>query len=129
MIGVKSKKKNRSVRNSTNIGKRIKSIDIFGEGVGFNIGGEDTQFQTYLGSFLTLAVMVITFTYAFKRYSILREYGDTVHQSSLENYLVTKDDPLKQNQTNLNFMFQMFESYDGKFQPSDYSGYLEVFIV
>ena len=60
------------------LGSRVKSIDIFGEGVGFNIGGGRSTYQTYFGSFLTLVVIVITSTYAFNRYTIMSEYGDTV---------------------------------------------------
>ena len=37
MINFKAFKKNK--RNSANIGRKIKSLDIFGESVGFNIGG------------------------------------------------------------------------------------------
>lgn len=50
---------------------KVKSIDIFGESVGFNIGGGKSTHQTYFGSLLTLAVIIITSTYAFQRYTIM----------------------------------------------------------
>ena len=52
-------------------------MDIFGEGVGFNIGGDSSTHQTFFGSLLTLVIIAITATYAFKRYKILSNYGDT----------------------------------------------------
>ena len=63
------------------LGNKIKSIDIFGEGVGLNIGDGQSTHTTYFGSLLTLAILVITGTYGFKRYNVLKEYGDTVFQT------------------------------------------------
>ena len=63
------------------LGRKIKSIDAFGEGVGFNIGDGQSTHTTYFGSLLTLAILVITGTYAFKRYNVMKEYGDTVFQT------------------------------------------------
>ena len=59
------------------LGNRIKSVDIFGESVGFNIGGETSTHKTYFGSLLTLVIIAITVTYAFKRYNVMSDYGDT----------------------------------------------------
>ena len=50
------------------LGAKAKSIDIFGEGVSFNIGGQGQTFKTYCGSLLTLSLIVITATYATKRF-------------------------------------------------------------
>ena len=60
------------------LGKKAKSFDMFGEGVGFNIGEGQATHKTYFGSLLTLAVIVITVTYAFKRYTVMSKYADTV---------------------------------------------------
>ena len=60
------------------LGKKIKSIDMFGEGVGFNIGNGGSTHQTYFGSIFSLVVIVITFTYTLKRYSVMSGYEDTV---------------------------------------------------
>ena len=50
-------------------------------------------------------VIVITATYAFKRYAVMSEYGDTAFQTSTEINVVTKDAPLKQEDSNFNMMF------------------------
>ena len=60
------------------LGEKAKSIDMFGEGVGFNIGGGKATHQTYFGSLFTLLVIVITGAYAFKRYTVMSGYEDTV---------------------------------------------------
>ena len=65
------------------LGQKAKSIDIFGEGVTLRVSREDSKRKTFLGSFLTLVIAVITVTYGFKRYAVMREYEDTVHQSSI----------------------------------------------
>ena len=66
------------------LGKKAKSIDMFGEGVGFNIGGGKETHKTYVGSILTLMVIMITATYIFKRYSVVSGYEDTLFQTSTE---------------------------------------------
>ena len=65
------------------LGQKTKSIDMFGEGVTLRVSRDDSTRKTFLGSFLTLVVSVITITYGFKRYAVMREYEDTVHQSSI----------------------------------------------
>ena len=66
------------------LGKKVKSIDMFGQGVGFKIGGGKATHQTYFGSLFTLFVIVITGTYAFKRYTVMSGYEDTVFQTQTE---------------------------------------------
>ena len=80
-------------KNSFELGRKVKSLDIFGEGVGFNIGGGQNSHKTYLGSLLTLVIIVICGTYAFKRYTVLKKYSDTTYQTSSGIEAVTKDSP------------------------------------
>ena len=58
------------------LGGRIKSLDSFGEGVGFQIKGSSAN-KTYLGSIMSLLVTIVTLTYAYKRYLVMVEYGDS----------------------------------------------------
>ena len=60
------------------LGSKVKSLDIFGEGVGFSIRDGKSTHTTYFGSLMTLLLIVITGTYTFKRYNVMAEYGDTV---------------------------------------------------
>ena len=73
------------------LGNKVKMVDIFGEGISFNLGRNQTKYKTYLGSILTLAVIVITSTYAFKRYSVMIEYGDTVNTNSFLPFITNKN--------------------------------------
>ena len=43
----------------------IKSIDIYGESVSFNIGGKATH-NTLLGAALTMIIYTLTFSYGFQ---------------------------------------------------------------
>ena len=98
----------KKVGSAQKLGNKIKSIDAFGEGVGFNIGEGKQTHQTYFGSVLTLITIVITFTYAFKRYIVMSEYGDTSYQStSLISSDITRDSPLTQEDKNFNLMFNL----------------------
>ena len=53
-------------------GDYVKQFDSFSSTVQFK--GPN---RSYVGTFLTLIVFVLTLTYAIKRYSIMVEYGDT----------------------------------------------------
>ena len=59
--------------------KIVKSIDIFGEPISFEIDGRSSS-RSYLGALLSLVTTVITFSYAVSRFIKMREFGDTVHQ-------------------------------------------------
>ena len=105
------------------LGNKIKSADIFGEGVGFNIGGGSSTHQTYFGSLLTLVVLVITGTYTFKKYTVMSGYQDTVFQTSTQLEPFTKDSPLRQDESNFNLLLNLF--IQGK--PVDkLDGYIEL---
>ena len=53
-------------------GDYVKQFDSFSNTV--QLKGPN---RSYVGTFLTLIVFVLTLTYAIKRYSIMVEYGDT----------------------------------------------------
>ena len=109
--------------NIEKLGKKAKSIDMFGEGVGFNIGGGKSTHQTYFGSILTLVVLVITGTYTFKRYTVMSGYQDTVFQTSTQLEPFTQDSPLQQDESNFNLMIGL--EIDNK--PVDkQNGYIEL---
>ena len=69
-----SRKKSRSSK----LGELLKSIDKFGEGVSFEIEGRATK-TSYLGSLLSITLIVITLSYAWTRFEVMRSYGDTAH--------------------------------------------------
>ena len=75
-------------------------------------------------------VIVITATYAFKRYVVMSEYGDTAFQTSTKINVVTKDSPLKQGDSNFNMMFSMVEiTQNLDLEAANFKGYLELNLV
>ena len=110
------------------LGKKIKSIDMFGEGVGFSIGDGKATHQSYFGSLLTLVVIVITATYTFKRYSVMSGYEDTVFQTWKKLEPATEDSPLRQEESNFNLMLTLtLYSPDGSYEVVDkFDGYFEI---
>ena len=44
----------------------------------FEIDGGDS-YKSYLGSLLSLVIIIVTGSYTFLRFNKMREYGDSVH--------------------------------------------------
>ena len=60
----------------------------------------------------------------------MNKYGDTTFQTSTEIDIVSKDLPLKQNDSNFNMMFSIIQlKKDGNLVPVDTKGYLELRLV
>lgn len=55
------------------IGGYFKSLDNYGESVGFEIEGQP-RFSTYVGAFISLIVLFLTFGYAYKRFLVMIEF-------------------------------------------------------
>ena len=60
------------------VSTRFKSIDIYGERVGLLTNGEDSH-KTFLGAFLTLAIIAVSIQYAWERFITMKDYGATTH--------------------------------------------------
>ena len=61
----------------------IKSFDIFGESIGFTADGRST-YGSFLGAICSLAIVIITLSYAAQRLEVMFAYGDTVFQVTEE---------------------------------------------
>lgn len=59
-------------------GDRLKSLDFFGQTVGFEIGGQ-RSLNSYLGALLSLMITAVSLFYAVGRFETMLEYGDTVY--------------------------------------------------
>ena len=70
---------------------KFKSLDLFGESVGFTIRGNGTH-QTFFGAFLSLFAIVVTISYAQDRLKTMFAYGDTTYQETKQksNYNPTE---------------------------------------
>ena len=62
-----AKKQNFVGRQFSKLGKSIKSFDSFGQGVTFQIEGDSVK-RSYLGAFFSIAIIVLTLSYAVDRY-------------------------------------------------------------
>ena len=84
------------------LGAALKSFDLFGKGVSFEIEGRSTK-ATYLGALISLTIIIITISYAARRFEIMKEYNDTTYQetTTLSNY--TPEQPLTYEQTGFDF--------------------------
>ena len=75
---------------------------MFGEGVSFEIEGRATK-TTYLGSLFSLALIVVTISYAATRFNIMKEYSDTRYQETTSQAGYTVQQPLKYVETGFDF--------------------------
>ena len=99
--------KNRGVtgtKQPVRLSSIFRSFDMFGKSVGFRIEGKETH-GSYIGAILTILVIFVTLSYAFRRFDILSSYGDTTHQVSQEANEYSKDSPLAFADTSLVFNF------------------------
>ena len=58
-------------------------FDQYGESVGFEIEGQ-SKFTTYLGAFVSLWILIVTYSYAYRRFNAMLEYQDSTHLSIVE---------------------------------------------
>ena len=61
---------------------------------------------------MTLIVVFISLTYFTARFTIMKEYGDTVHIETNEMLVYTQDEPLTQKESNLNFNIGLYTIND-----------------
>ena len=66
------------------------SLDMFAQSQSFEVEGK-TSYRTFLGSLLSLLIIIIVTPYAVKRYSIMVDYKDTRYSTSnRQNKLVNE---------------------------------------
>ena len=82
-----------------------KRFDIFGQGVAFNVDGKETV-NSCMGATMSLLVAFVTIAYAWTRFSVLLEFGDTKFQDS-EDYRgsAIETEVFTQSDTNFNVAF------------------------
>ena len=82
-----------------------KRFDIFGQGVSFNVDGKETV-NSCIGATMSLLVTFVTVAYAWTRFSVLLEFGDTNFQE-IEDYRgsAVGTEVFHQSDTNFNIAF------------------------
>ena len=106
-------------KSSNKLGEAIKSFDLFGEGVTFEIEGRSTK-TSYLGSLISLVIIVITTSYAFTRFGIMREYNDTSYQETTSDAEYSPESPLTYEKSQFDFAIGIQDNNAGELQfPAD----------
>ena len=70
-----TEKENRNKRGF-NIFTSLRNLDIFGEGVGFSISGNQSV-PSYAGAIMTILITIISLVYAWTRFEVMLNYSDT----------------------------------------------------
>ena len=106
------------------LSRTVKAFDIFGETVSFEYDGKST-YRSYLGSLLSIGIIVITISYAVNRFLVMQDRADTVHLQTPITDLYSKESPLDYSMTEFDFAFglQSTSSFNIKFE--DPEGYAE----
>ncbi len=91
----------------SSLGSLIKSVDFFGQSIGFEVAGRGTL-NSFLGALLSLSIVVITLFYATDRFETMIDYGDTTYLSVKEDG-VNGDTMFEQPQTNFNIAFELIK--------------------
>ena len=91
--------KKQTVSSSSKLSSYIKKADVYGEQVGFQIGGE-SSFNTMCGAIITLMVTILVIYYSSIKFLIVINKGNTSHiqfsnidaldHSKIYNYSNTK---------------------------------------
>lgn len=102
----------------------FKSLDMFGEGIGFSIYGRGVH-QSYLGALVSLIAIVVTLSYALDRAQTMLEYNDTTHQETRTDEEYTIDAPLEYNESGVQIAVTIVNALT--FTPDLHpDGYLDV---
>ncbi len=72
------------------LGEKVKSFDLFSQGIGFDIEGR-AGLSSYLGAVLSIVITLVTIFYGWSRFETLQEKGDTVYQSVLEQNVISDE--------------------------------------
>ena len=67
--------------------KFIKSFDFYGETISFEIKDGESKYTTLLGTIVTLAILVITFSYSYKQILVLKGFEETSHLYIVEPFV------------------------------------------
>ena len=80
-------------------------FDFFGQGVSFNVDGKETV-NSCMGATMSLLVAFVTIAYAWTKFGVLVEFGDTTYQET-EDYRGSAigTEVFSQSDTNFNIAF------------------------
>ena len=62
---------------------KLKDLDMFGEGIGFNVGKGKSKQGTYLGTCMSILVVVSLLAYGQHRFTMLSNHDETKYMKTL----------------------------------------------
>ena len=89
------------------IGNVLMRIDLFGETASFDINGR-TSYPSVCGSLMSVVIFAAILAYGDKKYRVMLDYEDTMHQTTLKENNFDETKVLTYNQTHLNFAVGIF---------------------
>ena len=101
----------------------IKKVDVYGQGIEFNINRE-RKASSLLGTTLTIFTFIAVLLFSVNKFKILLSFEDTIYNETLE----TQDDILSimnQTDTNLNVAFTIADSLIWAPHEINITGYVE----
>ena len=107
-----------------------KKFDIFGQRVTFSADGRESV-TSCLGATISILVTILTFAYAWTRFDILMQFGDTKHQETLDYREDYDNEMFDQSDTNFNIalgMRKMIGTPNGGKAVDEIYGYLDVYV-
>ena len=113
-----------SKEKETKTGKRIKSLDFFGQSPGFMINGASRK-GTYLGALLSLVVLILTLSYGIRQAEVMINLADTAHQTAIEDLIFLKDDPFRLGDSRIFMGWNLKEANKLAVHTVDTHGYVE----
>ena len=75
-MSIEIKTTNRKVKTNSSVTNHLKSFNIFGSSVGFQIDGK-SDFKTCSGSLLTLLIFALVLTYGINKWNKFQEKSET----------------------------------------------------
>ena len=107
-------------------GKLLRKFDNYGENASFLIKGESRE-NTVCGSLVSIVILVITFSYALQRLSVMKEFQDSTHIVASEPDVNNKR-KVTQAESGFNFAIGLINSSTLKPEPIDTHGLVELSI-
>ena len=98
------KKRQNRKSNGSKASSFIKSIDLFGQNVGFLVNG-DQSFKTWTGTMISLLIFIVVAYYGVQKFNILRGKLDTTFLRTEEADVIDKEEPFTFADTQFNIAF------------------------
>ena len=103
--------------NSKQLKKGLLSLDIFGEGIGFNINGEATH-KSYVGLFFSIIIFTTMTAFGIKQFDTMINYEDTRHSYQLRENVMDKKEEVFNKDLHIGFTI-----VNQRGRPVDTTGY------